>query len=175
MNFLDIILICIVTLFLVRGFFRGLVQEVLSLIAIVLATFLAANFDDLVAPHLQLYIDNMTTVSVLSYSLIFFGTLIIFWILAKVIRSMLEISLLGWVDRTAGGFFGLAEGVLICLMVLMFLQTFAPKAEILKESFLAPQAQHLVDALDEYIDLPSATDAFKTAKDALGIKNDTTN
>jgi len=171
MNFLDIVLICITVLFLARGFFRGLVQEVMSLIAIVLATFLAANFDNLLAPHLGMYIDNMTTVSVLSYSIIFFGTLILFWILAKVIRSMLEISLLGWLDRTAGGVLGLAEGVLIGLVILMFLQTFAPKSDILTESYIAPHAQHLVDDMEERLDMPSPNDALKTAKDALGIKN----
>ena len=109
MNFLDIILICIVALFLLRGFFRGLVQEILSLIAVVLAVVMASNFDHLLQPHLELYIDSEMTVGVLSYTLIFVGTLVLVWILARLIRTMLEITLLGWVDRTAGGVFGLLE------------------------------------------------------------------
>ncbi|WP_319583998.1 CvpA family protein [uncultured Pseudodesulfovibrio sp.] len=166
MNFLDIALICIVALFILRGFFRGLVQEVLSLISVVLAIFLASRFDDALAPHLKMYISSDITVSALSYSLIFFGTLIAVWLLTKLIRSVLEISLLGWIDRTLGGVFGLCEGVLICLVGLMFLQTFAPKSDILTESYIAPKAQHLVDKLDDYVDLPEALDS---AKSALGI------
>ena len=168
MNFLDIILICIVALFVLRGFFRGLVQEVLSLIAVVLAIFLASHFDDVLAPHLKMYIESDITVSALSYSLIFLGTLIVFWLLTKLIRSVLEISLLGWIDRTAGGVFGLLEGVLICLVGLMFLQTFAPRSDILTESYIAPKAQHMVDKVAEYVDLPEALDS---ARHALGIKN----
>lgn len=167
MNFLDIILICIVALFILRGFFRGLVQEILSLIAVVLAIFMASHFDDALAPHLKLYISSDITVSALSYSLIFIGTLVAVWLLTKLIRSVLEISLLGWIDRTLGGVFGLLEGVLICLVGLMFLQTFAPKSDILGESYMAPKAQHMVDKMGEYVDLP---EALNSAKSALGIQ-----
>lgn len=169
MNFLDIILICIVALFLLRGFFRGLVQEVLSLVAVILAVVLASNFDHLLHPHLVLYIDSEMTVGIISYAIIFVGTLILFWLLAKLIRTMLEISLLGWVDRTAGGAFGLLEGVLIALVGLMFLQTFAPESDILTQSAIAPQAQHLVDMLGEYVDIPSPEEALDSAKGVLGI------
>lgn len=168
MNFLDIILICIIALFILRGFFRGLVQEVLSLIAVVLAIYLASRFDDVLSPHLKLYIESDITVSALSYFLIFIGTLVVVWLLTKLIRSVLEISLLGWIDRTLGGVFGLLEGALICLVGLMFLQTFAPGSDILNESSIAPRAQHLVSKMSEYVDLPQALDSAKTA---LGISD----
>ncbi|WFS63879.1 CvpA family protein [Pseudodesulfovibrio thermohalotolerans] len=168
MNFLDIILICIIALFVLRGFFRGLVQEVLSLIAVVLAIYLASRFDDVLSPHLKLYIESDITVSALSYFLIFIGTLVVVWLLTKLIRSVLEISLLGWIDRTLGGVFGLLEGALICLVGLMFLQTFAPESDILNESAIAPRAQHLVAKMSEYVDLPQALDSAKTA---LGISD----
>jgi len=187
MNFLDIILICIVSIFLLRGFFRGLVQEVLSLIAIVLAILLASNYQHLIVPHLELYITNEMTVSVLSYVLIFFGTLIVFWLLAKFIRSVLEISLLGWVDRLAGGIFGLVEGILIGLICLMFLQTFMPKSDFLNSSYLAPHSQHMVEMLADLapesmrdglksrgFDLPSPQEALDSAKEALGLDSEDT-
>lgn len=185
MNFLDIILICIVTLFLIRGFLRGLVQEVLSLIAIVLAVILASNYQHLVVPHLTLYITSEMTVSVLSYVVIFFGTLMVFWLIAKFIKSILDISLLGWIDRLAGGVFGLVEGVLIGLICLMFLQTFMPKSDFVQESYLAPRSQHMVEILAEYapesmregiqsrgFSLPSPESMLDSAKDAIGLDDD---
>jgi len=185
MNFLDIILICIVSLFLIRGFFRGLVKEVLSLIAIVLAVVLASNYQHLIIPHLELYIKSEMTVSVLSYVLIFFGTLIIVWLLANFIKSVLDIALLGWVDRLAGGIFGLAEGILISLICLMFLQTFASKSDFLNESYLAPRSQHMVELLSNLapesmrdtlkakgFDMPSPQEALDSAKEAIGLDND---
>ncbi|MBG0790312.1 MAG: CvpA family protein [Desulfovibrionaceae bacterium] len=169
MNFLDIILICIVALFLLRGFFRGLVQEVVSLVAVILAIVLASNFNHLLQPHLARYIDSEMTVDVLSYTIIFVGTLALFWAVAKLIRTMLDVSLLGWVDRTAGALFGLLEGVLIALIGLMFLHTFAPNADVLTQSAIAPRARYVLDKLEEYIDIPSPQEALNNAKDALGI------
>lgn len=182
MNFLDIILICIVGIFLIRGLLRGLVQEILSLTAIVLAIYLSSNYHHVLVPHLELYINGEATVNGLSYVIIFFGTLIAFWILAKVIRSMLDIALLGWVDRGAGAIFGAIEGILIALILLMFIEGFAPKAESLQESYLAPRSQHLIqlvgdltpdsmrDALkSKGFEIPSAAEMIDSTKEAIGL------
>lgn len=185
MNSLDIILICILALFLARGFYRGLVQEVLSLIAIVLAVVLAGSYQHIVSPHLELYLTNEMTVSILSFVIIFFGTIIVFWLLAKVIRAILDISLLGWIDRLAGGVFGLLEGVLIGLIALMFIQTFMPKSDFFQNSYLAPRAQHMVELLADYapesmrddlktsgFSLPSPQEVMDATKDAIGLDDD---
>ena len=182
MNFLDIILICIIAIFLIRGFFRGLVQEILSLIAVVIAIFLASNYQHFLVPHLELYINSEITVNALAYVLIFFGTIIVFWLLAKALRTMMDITLLGWVDRLAGGVFGTIEGALIALILLMFLQSFAPESDLLRESKIAPRSQHMLqlvgdlapqsmrDALKSRgFELPSPTDALNTAKEAIGL------
>ncbi len=182
MNFLDIVLICIVGVFLIRGFFRGLVQEVLSLTAIVMAIYLSSNFHHMLVPHLELYIKGEATVNGLSYVIIFFGTLIAFWLLSKLIRSVLDIALLGWVDRGAGAIFGGIEGMLISLILLMFVQGFAPKAESLQESYLAPRSQHLIELVGNLtpnsmrdllrskgFDIPSPSDVLDSTKEAIGM------
>lgn len=182
MNFLDIILICIVAIFLIRGFFRGLVQEIISLCAVILAIYLAANFQHLLAPHLELYIESTITVSALAYIILFFGTLIVSWLVAKAVRSMLEIALLGWVDRLTGALFGAIEGVLIGLIILMFLQSFAPESTWLTESRIAPRSQHLLEFVGDLtpdsmrdvlrskgINIPTAQEALDSAKEAVGL------
>lgn len=180
MNFLDIILLCIVGIFLIRGFFRGLVQEVISLTAVVLAIFLASNYQHLLIPHLEMYIKSEITVGALAYVLIFLGTILVCWLLAKLIRSVLDLSFLGWVDRSAGTLFGAIEGALIALIILMFLQSFAPESALLKESYLAPRSQHLVELLGDFapdsmrealrskgFELPTPQDALDSAKDVV--------
>lgn len=182
MNFLDIVLICIVAIFLIRGLFRGLVQEVLSLTAIVLAIYLSSNFHQVLVPHLELYISGEATVNGLSYVLIFFGTLFVFWLLAKLIRSMLDIALLGWVDRGAGAIFGAIEGVLIALILLMFIEGFAPEADSLRESYLAPRSRHLIELVGDLtpdsmrdalrskgFNIPSPSDVLDSTKEAIGL------
>lgn len=182
MNILDIVLICVAGIFLIRGLLKGLVQEVLSLTALLLAVYLAFNFRHILTPHLQLYISNETTVNALAFVTLFFGTLIVFWLLAKFAKSMLDITLLGWIDRGAGGLFGLIEGAVIGLIILMFLQSFAPESSWLKESYLAPRSGHLVELFgdmtpdsmrdmikDTGLKLPSTDEALDSAKDAIGL------
>lgn len=180
MNFLDIVLICIVAIFLIRGFFRGLVQEVISLVAVVLALFLASNYQHLLIPHLEMYIQSEVTVGALAYVIIFFGTILVCWLLAKLIKSMLDLSLLGWVDRVTGTIFGAIEGALIAVIVLMFLQSFAPESAWLNESTIVPRSQHLIEFVGNYapesmrealrkkgFELPSPEQALDSAKDMV--------
>lgn len=184
MNFLDIILICIVAIFAIRGIYRGLIQEVMSLIAIVFAIFLASEYQHLLTPHLEIYFENSVTINALAYVIIFFGTLIVFWLLAKLIKTFLDIALLGWMDRVAGCLFGAAEGVLVGLILIIFMQSFAADSAWLTESKIAPRAQHLVELLANYapesmkntlesrgFHFPSAEEAFDSAKDAMGLND----
>lgn len=138
MNLLDIIILVILGIFIIRGLFRGLVQEILSLVAVVLAVYLASSFQYLLTPYLGKYIETEMVVNGLAYVLIFVGTILAFWLLAKLLKSLLDISMLGWIDRTAGGVFGAVEGVLISLILLMFIQSFAPNSALLTESYIAP-------------------------------------
>lgn len=177
MNTLDIIILCILVIFLIRGLFRGLIQEVLSLTAVILAVYLASGYQHLLVPYLEPYITTELIVNGLSYAIIFVGTLVVFWLLTKLVRSMLEISMLGWIDRTTGGIFGLLEGALIGLILLMFIQSFAPESAWLKESYLAPRAGHLIELVGDLapqsvrdrLRLPSAQKTVDEARDALGL------
>jgi membrane protein required for colicin V production len=171
MNFLDIILICIIGVFALRGFFRGLVQEVISLISIVLAIYLASSFHQLLTPHLELHIESQATVTALSYTIIFFGTLIVCWLIAKGVRTVLKITLLGWLDRITGAFFGVAEGVLIGLILLMGFQSLAPNSAWYMESKIAPRVQHMMDKVDD-LTPDSMKDLFQTSGVTLPSSND---
>ncbi|MFH1914667.1 MAG: CvpA family protein [Pseudomonadota bacterium] len=185
MNFLDFLLIGIAAIFLVRGLVRGLVREVLSLSAIILGVFLASRYQHLLVPHLELYIENEMTVDGLAYVCVFLGTVIVFWALAKLLRSVLDISLLGWVDRAAGGVFGLIEGVLVGLIFLIFIQAFAPEWSGLRESTIAPRSQHMVGLMVDLVpesmrdtfqgkgfELPPARDAIDAAREAMGLTDE---
>lgn len=177
MNLLDIILIAVSFIFLVRGFMRGFVKEVFSLVSIGLAYLLASRYNHLLEPHLKLYIANETTVWALSTVLIFVGVLVVCWFLAKLLREFLELALLGWLDRTAGAVFGAAEGVLLALLALLLIQTNFPNASFVQKSTIAPHAQPALDILSDFepsrlgealdgINLPTAEDVKKKADEA---------
>ncbi|GAB7022602.1 CvpA family protein [Salidesulfovibrio brasiliensis] len=157
MNFLDILFLIILVIFTTRGFFRGIVREAISLVSIILAFTLASRYHGVLAPHLGVYINNEATIRGISYVLVFLGVLIVCWLIARLIREMLEIALLGWADRLAGLAFGLVEGTVVILLTLMVLGSFFKDSDFMKESLFVPKAEpvlafvmhHAPDSLKE--------------------------
>jgi membrane protein required for colicin V production len=65
--------------------------------------------------------------------------LIIVGVLGIIIKYLLNIAFLGWVDRMGGVGFGLIKGVLIASVLFITLTAFLPKGSaFLKNSMLAP-------------------------------------
>lgn len=153
MNVLDIIIIAILVLAVARGLFKGLIRELVSLGSIALGVFLASRFHGLLEPYLAEYLDGATTAMAASYLTIFLGTVFGAWLLAKVFREMTDDSVAGGIDTVLGGVFGLCEGVLISLILVLMLGTFLSSSGFYKNSTLTPKlmpaAAFLADFLPE--------------------------
>jgi membrane protein required for colicin V production len=92
-----------------------------------------------VAKLLSGLIINTAYRNILSFLIIFSGVLIIISIIGIVIKYLLNVAFLGWIDRLCGVFFGLIKGVLIVTVLFIILTTFLPKgAPLIKKSVLAP-------------------------------------
>jgi membrane protein required for colicin V production len=60
-------------------------------------------------------------------------------ILAVVIKYLLNIAYLGWVDRVSGALFGGLKGVLVSCVLFIVLTAFLPKgAPLIKNATLSP-------------------------------------
>jgi membrane protein required for colicin V production len=106
----------------------------------------------------------------LSFLAIFCSVLIIISILGVVIKYLLNVAFLGWIDRLCGVFFGLIKGVLIVTVLFIILTTFLPKgAPLIKKSVLAPHviwiSEKMVNLVSEEMkrDFFSKLEEFKRA------------
>jgi membrane protein required for colicin V production len=139
MNPLDIFFIAVVAFFFFRGIFRGLVQEISSIVGLILGFFLANTYYMDFIPSVQRLISNPDYAAIVSYLLIFFGTMFAVLLLSVALRSLLRLAMLGWVDRIGGGGLGLLKATLICSVTLLILTTFMPPdTGFIKQSKLAP-------------------------------------
>ena len=139
MNPFDIIIIVILGYCLVRGVFRGLVKEVSSIIGVLGGFYAAFTYYAMLAKHLSGLIKEPAYLNILSFLIIFCTVLIIVGILGIIIKYLLNIAFLGWVDRMGGVGFGLIKGVLIASVLFITLTAFLPKGSaFLKNSMLAP-------------------------------------
>ena len=139
MNLFDISIITILIYGLVRGVFRGLVREISSIVGVLGGFYAAYTYYPQVAKSLSPWISNPSYLNILSYLLIFSGVVLVVGILAVIIKYLLNIAYLGWVDRICGALFGLLKGALVVCVIFIVLTAFLPKgAPLVRFSRLSP-------------------------------------
>jgi membrane protein required for colicin V production len=148
MNAFDIVVGVILAYGLIRGLFRGLVKEVSSIIG-VLGGFLAAySFYGVVAGYLAGLVSSPTYRNLLAFLIIFCAVVVLVNVLAIIIKYLLKIVWLGWMDRLGGVVFGFVKGALIVAVIFLALTAFLPKGTpLIKDSMAAPYAAMIAEKL----------------------------
>lgn len=139
MNPFDIFIIIVLSYSIIRGLFRGLVKEVSSVIGVLGGFYAAYSYYPMAAKLLSGIVKDQSYLNILSFLIIFCGILIVISILGVVIKYLLNVAFLGWIDRICGVGFGLIKGVLIVTVMFIILTTFLSKGTpLIKQSILAP-------------------------------------
>lgn len=124
---------------MIRGVFRGLIKEISSIVGVLAGYYAAYTYYNYPAKLLSKWMSDTGYINLLSFFIIFCLVFLTISILGVIIKYLLSISHLGWVDRICGAVFGLAKGILIAAILLVALTAFLPKGTpVIKKSFLAP-------------------------------------
>ncbi len=139
MNFLDLILLTPIVFGLGRGLYKGLINELASLISLALGVFLAYQYSDLLFQLLSQYIDEAGKgIMLLSYALIFIASSILVLLIAKALTKLLKLVALGLMNRILGGIFGALKFLLILLILIHISHPFLESQGFYeKESFVS--------------------------------------
>ncbi len=151
MNSLDIAILVILMIFLAKGLLRGLLKEVCSLAGLFLGAFLAFRYHGPLADALLERVDLPAQIAVaITFSVLFLATMLVFLVLGFILSRFVKLLFLGGFNRVIGGFFGLAQGVLL-LAVVLFALSLRPLPwgmdEVLLGSYLAPPFLGLGEAV----------------------------
>ena len=121
MNFLDILIWSVVILFVIKGFLKGLVKEVCSLLGLLVGGWAAFKYDHFLAEAIRPFIKLPSGIAVfLSFVFILLLLGLLFYLLGYLLTVVCKIMLLGWLNRIGGMIFGLMEGALLLCIVLYF-------------------------------------------------------
>jgi membrane protein required for colicin V production len=139
MNPLDVMVIVILGFCLVRGIFRGLIKEVSSIVGVLAGFYAAYAYYPWPGKLLSRWIVNPGYRNIVGFLIIFLMVLFIVGVLGILIKYVLKIASLGWLDRICGAGFATVKGILIVAVVILMLTTFLPKgAPIIAGSLLSP-------------------------------------
>jgi membrane protein required for colicin V production len=148
MNPFDILIIIILVVTLARGIFRGLVKELASIVGVLGGFYAAYSYYPLLGPPLGRWIPQPGWANIVGFVLLFTAVYLIVSILGVIIKYLLSIAFLGWVDRLCGALFGCLKGVLICAVLLVALIAFLPtNSSLVKDSMLSPYIKMIAQPL----------------------------
>ena len=132
MNLIDILIWAVLLCFIVKGFMKGLVRQVCSLLGFLVGGWAAFSYYPYLAGASRHLIRLPSQVAVpLSFLLIFIVVGLLFYLLGHFLTVLSKIMLLGWVNRFGGVVLGFLEGAFI-LCMLLYLGTTKPVPTALK-------------------------------------------
>ena len=165
MNPFDILIIIILVYCVVRGLFRGLVKEVSSIFGVLGGFYAAYSYYPHAANLLTRLVTDEAYRNILAFLIIFCCILILINVIGIIIKYLLNIAFLGWVDRVFGLFFGMSKGILIVSVLFIIFTTFLTTgAPIVKNSLLAPHVMLVSENMAKIV----STDMKKKFSKNLG-------
>jgi len=121
MHWLDIAIIVGSGILGFIGYRMGMLKLLALVVGVALGIVMGSRFNGEVADILSRWIDSEGTARILAYAVILVLAIFVASIIAGLLRRMLKVLLLGWVDKLAG----LALGVLAAFAIFSALLSFA--------------------------------------------------
>lgn len=142
MNSLDIVILILLIVSNINGMRQGLVKALAGLIGWFLALLLAIRLSPQVQPLMVQYTADPTMQKIAAFTSIIFVVLVLTWLAGHVLHKLLTQMKLSWLNRLAGGGFGLAKSVIIVLVMMHGLAPWFSQTKVWQNSmmveFLAP-------------------------------------
>ena len=134
---LDIILLVCFLPGIIRGLSKGFLEQALALVGIVLSVWAAFRFSTLVATWLKPYVDfSETTVNVIAFALILIVMSLVVLLVAKLLTKVVEMAMMGWLDKLLGLVFALAVNALVIGVFIVLFDTINVKFNLVKPEVL---------------------------------------
>jgi membrane protein required for colicin V production len=169
---IDIVLAILLVLAVIKGFRRGLVLGIFSLLAIVIGLAAAIKLSAIVAG----YIGQSVNVSdrwlpIISFIIVFFLVLLLVRLGAAFIQKSMEVAMLGWINRLGGILLYVVIYIIVYSIFLFYgEQIHLLKPETIAESvtypYIKPWGPKAIDALGWL--LPFFRDMFTDLQSFFG-------
>ena len=117
LGWVDWTLLAVMLLSVLVGLWRGLVFELMSLVGWVVAYVLAQVYAGTVAPYLPIGAPGSSLQQGAALVLTFIAVLVVWTLLARLLRLLVHATPLTVVDRTLGAGFGALRGALLLLLL----------------------------------------------------------
>ncbi len=158
-NVLDIIFLIPLLWLAYRGFQKGFVIELCSLVALVLGIYMAINFSFYAA---DLLTDNFDIgdkyLDIIAFIVTFIVVIFVVFLVGKIIEKFIDVLMLGFINKLAGGVFGALKAAFLISVILWIINSLDPGQNFIKQktkngSYLYPHIEMLAPSIIPKLDI----------------------
>lgn len=134
MNYIDIILGLLLLFAAINGFRKGLISELASLAALILGIWGAIEFSYITSDFLTENFNLETEyLNIISFIITFIVIVILVHIVGSSVNKLIEVAMLGFLNKTAGLIFGILRSALILSIILLVFDKIDEDVRILSQ------------------------------------------
>lgn len=146
----DIIIIISLLGNTISGYITGFVVQFTRIFSLVAAFWAMSEWTDYLAPRLY-FVESQSWRTIAAAVIIFFATLLVMGVLAKILKKILVFSHAGWLDKICGALTAFGVGLIIWTLIFMVLEYLFPKAEFVQSSQLLPYFNRIIELLQQWL------------------------
>ncbi len=167
----DFVIIGILLLFTIRGFWVGFLRQVTTLVALLLGYVIAGQYHDKLFPFLREVTENPHAVFWTSYVIAFAIAYVIIMLMGKVLAKVVELTIAGWFDKLLGGAFGAVKAVILVVLLNMVLSgILSPENKMLRNCYFSPYLQQATEKFHSFIKDENLRESFSQKMPAISAK-----
>lgn len=143
-NLIDIFILVVLLITLILGIWKGFLRSLAGLASVVIGVVLATRYYPVVEPYLGRISSLDPQISmILSMVIIFVAVQAVFVVIRRILDALIDVTRLGWLDRTFGALIGLGAGFLVVSAVVELLLLGFPEWPMLRDSKLVRPVDQL--------------------------------
>lgn len=134
MNYFDLIIIIPLLWGAYKGYRKGFIIEIASLIALFLGVWGGVKFSNVTAQKLSSVFDiSEKLMPLISFAVTFILIVVVIFFLAKMLQKVIKMVALGTINRIAGGLFGILKFSLIISVILTIVNGVNQKVKFIED------------------------------------------
>tara|TARA_B100000945_G_C20329192_1_gene571520 strand:- start:307 stop:840 length:534 start_codon:yes stop_codon:yes gene_type:complete len=168
MNSLDYILLIPLLYGLYRGFTKGLIIELASLLALTLGIYGALHFSSFTFEFLSDYVEIKTVyLQLASYGLTFLIIVMVISLTGKALTILIKLVALGFINRMMGAIFGSIKVLLILSVFILFFDRFNKQFGMVKDEVLNASLMYNPIRIQAEQFYPNVLEEFERQKESI--------
>ena len=173
MNSLDYILLIPLLYGLYRGFTKGLIIELASLLALTLGIYGALHFSSFTFEFLSDYVEIKTVyLQLASYGLTFLIIVMVISLTGKILTMLIKLVALGFINRMMGAMFGGIKVLLILSVFILFFDRFNKQFGMVKDEVLNASFMYNSIRIQAEKFYPNVLEEFERQKESIENLNE---